>query len=843
MLSFRTSTLRNVFRKMSRAASTTSIVPDKCENIVVGGGVIGASIAYHLAKMGKDVLLLERDTVTSGTTWHAAGLMVTFGSLSETSTELRKYSKELYSNLEEETGQSTGIKKCGFIEVATSKDRLEEFRRVAAFNRYCGVDVNEISASEVQTLFPLAKTDDIFAGFYVPDDGRVNPVDVTMALIKGAKMHGAKVVEGVPVRTISQSAGLVNGVILEDGRRIEAEKVANCAGMWARQLGERSGVLIPNQAAEHYYLVTDKMDDVDPDWPVLEDPSSYTYIRPEGAGLMIGLFEPEAAAWNVDSIPNDVSYTEIEPDFERMAPFLEKAMSRVPATLNVPLKKFFCGPESFTPDLSPIVGESKELRNYFICAGLNSIGILSGGGLGRIMAQWMTSGKPDVDVTGFNADRFHKHQLNPRYRQDRVEEMLGQVYKCHYPTWTPRTCRGAKRSPIHDRLLSQGAQMKDVSGWESPAWFGKELKSYSFGKESNFESWREEHEAVRNNVGLVDMSFMSKFRVTGKDAGTFLNYISTNDVNPENHHGVITYTQFLNESGTLEADLTVTKTEQDKFMVIATDTMHHHVETWIRRRAEDMNVDVNIQDITGTLAQLNIQGPNSRKLMEKLTSVDMSNESFPFRAARDIDIEFARCLCCRITYLGELGYELFIPSEMALHVYERILEQGKDFGLRHVGLKALGSLRLEKGYRDYGHDMDNLDTPLEVGLGFSCDLNKKGGFLGREHVISQKQNGGVKALSQRLVHVLLHKNPDIMMHHAEIVYRNGIPCGDVRAASYGHTLGGSVGLAMVSKHEEEPFTKKHVEHSKWEIDVAGTRYPAKVSLSPMYDPKNLRIKL
>ena len=643
MLSLRRTRSRATSYLRRTLTSKSEDLPDRCENVVIGGGIIGSSIAYHLAKMGKDVLLLERDTVTSGTTWHAAGLMVTFGSLSETSTELRKYSKELYSNLEEETGQSTGIKKCGFIEVATSQDRLEEFRRVAAFNRYCGVDVEEISASEVESLFPLAKTDDIVAGFYVPDDGRVNPVDVTMALIKGAKMYGAKIKEGVSVKTTTQSNGRVNGVVLEDGRTIQAEKVVNCAGMWARQFGERSGVLIPNQAAEHYYLVTDKMDDVDPDWPVLEDPSSYTYIRPEGAGLMIGLFEPEAAAWNVDSIPHDVSYTEIEPDFDRMAPFLEKAMSRVPTTMNVPMKKFFCGPESFTPDLSPVVGESKELRNYFVCAGLNSIGILSGGGLGRIMAHWMSTGYPDVDVTGFNADRFHKHQSNPRYRQDRVEEMLGHVYKCHYPTWTPKTCRGAKRSVIHDRLKAQGAQFKDVSGWESPAWFGSELKSHSFGKESNFQSWQEEHEAVRNNVGLVDMSFMSKFKVTGKDAGQFLNYISTNDVDPSEEDGVITYTQFLNHMGTLEADLTVTKLRENDFMVVATDTMHNHVETWMKRRAEDMNMDVNIVDSTGSLSQINIQGPNSRKLMEKLTSEDMSNESFPFRAAREIDIEFARC--------------------------------------------------------------------------------------------------------------------------------------------------------------------------------------------------------
>ena len=427
---------RGPFSRAARSAAASFAtgahsLPERAQVVVVGGGIIGASTAYHLAGLGfTDVVLLERDQLTSGTTWHAAGLMVTFGSTSETSTEMRKYTKELYKTLEAETGQSTGFNPIGFIEVATNADRLEEYRRVSAHNRFMGVDVREITPAEVKELWPLCDTTDVLAGFYVADDGRVNPVDAAMALAKGAKLKGAVVLEGVTATGVTRSddGKRVTGVTTDQGT-IEAEYVVNCAGMWARQFGEQCGVSVPLQAAEHYYMITDDMPAVDPSWPVLEDPSSYAYYRKEGSGLMVGLFEPEAAAWNVDRIPDDFSFGEIEPDWERMMPFLEKAMARVPASLETGMKKFFCGPESFTPDLAPIVGEAPELRNYFVGAGMNSIGILTGGGLGRAHAHGIKHGEPDVDVTGMNIDRLCAHQRTPRYRAERVVESLGNVYK------------------------------------------------------------------------------------------------------------------------------------------------------------------------------------------------------------------------------------------------------------------------------------------------------------------------------------------------------------------------------------------------------------------------------
>jgi 4-methylaminobutanoate oxidase (formaldehyde-forming) len=806
--------------------------------VVVGGGIIGTSIAYHLAHMGcDDVVLLERDDLTCGTTWHAAGLMVTYGSLSETATEIRKYSRALYARLEAETGQATGLNQCGFIELATSAERLEEYRRVSAFNRYCGVDVHEISAREVQDLFPIARVDDVLAGFYVEDDGRVNPVDVTMALARGARMNGARLITGVSATGVTRRNGAVTGVTTEQGV-IACEYVVNCTGMWARQFGEEHGVVIPNQAAEHCYLITEDVDGISRDWPVLEDPANYGYYREEVGGLMVGLFEPVSAPWRVEGIPKHFSFGELEPDWQRMTPYLESAMSRVPISLDSGIKKFFCGPESFTPDLAPIVGEAPELKNYFVAAGLNSIGILSAGGLGRVVAHWILNGTPDVDVTGFNIDRFHGYQCNPEYRRDRALESLGTVYKCHFPTRSMDTARGARRSVLHDRLAAAGACFTEVSGWEAPGWFAPageaaEVEQLSFGRMNWWPWWEAEHRACREGVILMDMSIMSKFLVQGRDAGNLLERISANRV--AGATGVITYTQWLNEDGLLEADLTVTKLEEDRFLVVVTDTMHRHAETWMKRHILD-DEHVVVTDVTAGMTQINIQGPGSRALLQAVTSADLGNEAFPFRAAREIDIGYGRPLCIRITYAGELGYELYIPTDQAINVYDRLVEEGVNHGLVHAGLHALGSLRLEKGYRDYGHDIDNTDNAYETGLGFAVALDKTGGFVGRDAAARQKAAAPYR---RRLVQVLV-EDPEPLLWHAEVIYRDGRAVGYIRAGSYGHTLGGAVGLAMLEPGEV--VNAAYLEEGSWEIEIAGVRYPCRCSLQPLYDPAMKRIR-
>jgi glycine cleavage system aminomethyltransferase T/glycine/D-amino acid oxidase-like deaminating enzyme len=807
---------------------------ERARVVVIGGGVIGTSVAYHLAHLGEDVLLLERDRLTSGTTWHAAGLMVTFGSTSETSTEMRKYTRDLYSRLEAETGLATGFSPVGFIEVAADEDRLEEYRRVSAFNRWCGVDVQEISPREVGELFPLARTDDLLAGFYVADDGRANPVDVTMSMARGARMAGARIKEGVPVLDVLTERGAVTGVRTPIGD-VECEVVVNCAGMWARQLAERNGVTVPLQAAEHYYLLTEEIPGISRDWPVLEDPASFGYFREEGGGLLLGLFEAVCAPWQVGRVPDDFSFGELPPDWDRMGPYLEKAMGRIPISAETGITKFFCGPESFTPDLQPVVGEAPEVRNYFVAAGLNSIGILTGGGLGRALAHWIVDGRPDIDITGINIDRLHRYQANPEYRATRTVESLGMVYQCHYPTRSMQTARGAKTSAFHDRLVAQGAYFRDVSGWEGADWYAGEGQvadpgPLTWGRPAWFDRWAAEHRAAREDVIAMDMSFMSKFLVQGRDAGRLLERLSANRVDGD--PGVITYTQWLNEGGTLEADLTVTKLDDERFWVVASDTAHRHVETWMRRHTGDLHAAV--ADMTSGFAQLNIQGPRSRELLQSLTSVDLSNEAFPFRTARSIDIGFARALCVRITYLGELGYELYVPTEQATHLYDRVVAAGPAYDLRHAGLKSLASLRMEKGYRDYGHDIDNTDSVLEAGLGFAVSYDHD--FIGRAAVEAKKAEG---PLTRKLVQVLL-TDPEPLLFHAEPVLRDGKPVGYVRAASYGHTLGGAVALAMVEGGE--PVTGAWCDAAEWQVEVAGRMVPARASLKPLYDPTNVKIK-
>jgi heterotetrameric sarcosine oxidase gamma subunit len=802
-------------------------LPSRARVVVIGGGVIGTSIAYHLGHMGwTDTVLVERDQLTSGTTWHAAGLMVTFGSTSETSTELRKYTRDLYTRLEAETGLATGFKPVGFIELAADQGRLEEYRRVSTFNRHVGVDVHELSPKEVADMFPLARTDDLLAGFYVEGDGRVNPVDVTMSMAKGARQQGVTIAQGVTVTDVVVKDGAVKAVVTDHGT-IECEYVVNAAGMWARQLGAMSGVTVPLQAAEHYYLITEEMEGLDPSWPVIEDPGNFGYYREEVGGLMIGLFESKCAPWKVEGIPNDSSFTSIQPDWDRMGPYVEAAMSRVPKSFDTGIRTFFCGPESFTPDLRPIIGEAPEVKNYFIAAGLNSIGILTGGGLGRLVAHWIVNGHPDMDVTGMDPARLQAYQANPEYRRTRTVESLGMVYQCHYPNKSMTTARDAKRSPIHAQLQAQGAYFKDVSGWEGADWFAgpgttPDAGPLTWGRPSFWSQWEAEHRACREGVILMDMSFMSKFSVQGRDAGRVLNHVSANSV--DGTAGTITYTQWLDEIGKLQADLTVTKLTDDQFFVVATDTAHRHVQTHLQRHIGDAHAFVT--DVTGAYAQLNVQGPRSRELLQSITTADLSNDAFPFRTARTIDIGFARVLCIRITYLGELGYELYVPTEQAVHVYERIVAAGAEFGLVHAGLKALASLRMEKGYRDYGHDIDNTDDPLMAGFNFAIDWDHD--FVGRDALQPKR---GVTP-SSRLVSVLC-LDPEPLMYHAEVLRRDGVEVGYVRAASYGHTLGGAVGLAMVAGD---------VSGGDWTVEINGAEYPAKVSLRPLYDPTNTRIK-
>ncbi len=811
--------------------------PKKAKVVIIGGGVIGCSTAYHLAKLGwKDIVLYERAQLTSGTTWHAAGLIEAGGFFSATTIKMAKYTLKLYSELEKETGLATGHKGVGLLTLATTPDRLEELRRVAAFDRYFDVPVEELTPEQVKELWPLADTDDVLAGFFAPGDGRINPVDVTMALAKGARMGGVQIFEDTPVTGFTKDGNRITGVITEKGET-SAEYVVNCSGMWARAVGEMAGVNVPLQPTEHYYLITEAVEGINAKLPVLVDLDKYAYYREEVGGVLLGLFEPVSAPWSLNGVPDNFTFGEINPDWDRMMPHVENAMKRIPALENAGIHKFFCGPESFTPDLGPMMGLAPELDNFYVAAGFNSLGILLGGGAGKVMAQWIVDGIPDVDITEIDIARTLPFENNSAYLQDRVVEVLGVMFEDGYPNKHFQRARNARKSAFHGRLADAGAYFGAYAGWEYPDWFAPEgvkpKVEYSWGRQNWFEYAAEEHRATREDVSLLDYSVMGKILVQGREAEKYLNLISANDIAVP--VGRCVYTQWCNKKGTIEADLTVTRMAEDQFLVLTADGTTTAVQAWLRRNIPS-EAHVFVTNITSAYSVLNLQGPKSRDLLTRLTHADMSNEAFPFLTMQEIDIGYSSVQALRVTYVGELGWELYIPTEFSLHVYDRIIEAGTEFGLKQIGLQALNSLRLEKAYRDYGSDIDNTDTPLEVGLGRFVKFDKPGGFIGREELLKIKERGYSYLMPQFLL-----KDPEPMLYYGEIIYRDDIPVGYIMAGAYGHTLGASVGVGPV-ENEGGTVDKDFVLNGSYEIDIAGTRYPAAVSLRPMYDPKLLRVR-
>lgn len=823
---------------MNNSETLLKPLPSEAKVVIIGGGIIGCSIAYHLAKLGwKDVVLLEKKALTAGTTWHAAGLVETGGFDSWPFVEMSKYSWELYKNLEEETGQSTGYKTVGYLEIATNQEKLIQLRRTMEFSRSQGVLTEEISAHQVKELWPLIKSNDILAGFLTEGDGRVNPIDVTMALAKGAKMGGVGFYEEVEVIGIKQINQRVTGVETNQGD-IQAEYVVNCAGLWAREIGKLAGVNVPLQAAEHYYLITEPIDEVHDKLPVLVDIERYAYYREEMGGILVGLFEPIAVPWGMDGIPSDFSFGEIKPDWDRMMPYIEEAFKRIPILENAGVHKLFCGPESFTPDLAPLMGEAPELKNFYVAAGFNSLGILLGGGAGRIMAQWITDGSPDVDVSELDIARMMPHQNTDKYLTDRTTEILGLMFAPGYPGQQYKTARNVKQSPYHDRLAAAGAYFGTYADWESPYWFAPQgvdpIAELSWGRPNYFEYVAAEHNATREGVTLTDYSVMAKIMVKGQDAERILNQVSANNIAVP--VGRCVYTQWLKNNGGIIADLTVTRVAEDEFLVLTGDATELPVEMWLRKNSTPED-NVFILNITSASSALTIQGPRSRELLSKVTSVDMSNEAFPYLTMQNIDIGYATVQALRITYVGELGYELYIPSEFSLNIFDTIVEAGKEVDMKFSGIESVDTLRLEKGYRDIGNDIGNMDTPLEVGLKFAVDFDKPDGFIGKESLEKRMLSGPPK---YRLVQFLLD-DPEPLMFPNEPIYRDGQLVGNIIAAGYGHTLGAAVGVGTVENGEG--VTPNFIKSGSYEILSAGNLHPAKASLRAMYDPKNEKIKM
>ncbi|MHA7869624.1 MAG: GcvT family protein [Salipiger thiooxidans] len=813
-------------------------IPSKARVVIIGGGVSGCSVAYHLAELGwTDIVLLERKQLTSGTTWHAAGLI---GQLqpSQNRTRLAKYSADLYARLEEETGLATGFRQCGSMTVALSEERREEIFRLAAQARAFGVEVNELTPDEVLGLYPHLNPDGVVAGVHLPMDGQADPGNIALALAKGARQNGALIAERVKVTRVTEADGRVTGVDYEqDGApgHIAAEHVVNCGGMWGRELAAQNGVTLPLHACEHFYIVTEGIPGL-ARLPVLRVPEECAYYKEDAGKILLGAFEPKAKPWGMDGIPETFEFDQLPEDFDHFEPILEAAVNRMPMLAEAGIHTFFNGPESFTPDDRYYLGEAPELKNYWVAAGYNSIGIISSGGAGMALSQWMDSGEPPFDLWEVDIRRAQPFQRNRRYLRERVTETLGLLYADHFPYRQMASARGVRRSVLHEQLKARGAVFGEVAGHERANWFaepGQEAEyRYSWKRQNWFGNQRAEHMALREGVGLLDMSSFGKIRVEGRDALSFLQTVCANDMDVA--AGRIVYTQMLNARGGIECDLTVTRLSETAFFLVVPGATLQRDLAWLRRHVgEDFVV---ITDVSASETVLPLMGPKSRALLSRVSPSDFGNEAHPFGMAREIEIGMGLARAHRVTYVGELGWELYVSTDQAAHVFEALLEAGEDLGLTLCGLHAMDSCRIEKGYRHFGHDITDEDHVLEAGLGFAVKTGK-GAFIGRDAVLRKREEG----LSRRLVQFRL-TDPEPLLFHNEPVLRDGQIVGHVTSGNYGHTLGGAIGLGYVPcRTPGEPAAEMLA--SGYAIEVAGQVFEAEASLRSMYDPASERVKL
>ncbi len=813
-------------------------LPQRADVVIVGGGIVGCSIAYHLTKIGvTNVVVLERKQLTSGTTWHAAGLV---GQLRATRnlTEMAKYTATLFEGLEKETGQATGFKQNGSISLALNDGRYEELLRGASMAKNFGLEVDVISLEDIKRRVPHYNLDGVKGGVFLPKDGQVNPIDVTQALAAGARSRGGKVFENVKVTRILTDNGKSTGVETTDGT-IMADKVVIASGMWSRHLGKSVGVNIPLHACEHFYIVSEPIDALPRNMPVVRVPDECTYYKEDAGKLMVGAFEPKAKPWGGGGIDDDHAFVTLPEDMDHFEPILNNAINRVPLLETAGIQLFFNGPESFTPDVRYYLGEAPEVKNLFMATGFNSIGIQSSGGAGLVLSQWIKNGHPPMDVNGIDIRRIHPFQSNSNYIKERVSESLGLLYAMHWPYRQAETARGVRRSAIHQYTDKLGAVYGEVNGWERPNWYVrpgvKREYEYSYGRQNWFPCAQHEADRLKNDVVFFDQHSFAKYRVEGADALKLLNRISANNIDVE--VGRIVYTQWLNERGGIEADLTITRLGETSFLVVTGAVPQTRDMAWIKRHAEGLHVTA--IDVTSGLPMVAIMGPKSRALLEKLTGEDLSNAGFPFATSREMEIGYARVRASRITYVGELGWELYIPAEFAGNVMETLLAAGEKFGLAPAGMHSMNNARMEKAYRHWGYDIADEDNPIESGLGFAVAWDKPGGFIGREALLPLR---GKKDLAKRLVCIALKDDSETapMMYHEEPVYRDGVLVGSTTSGAWGHRIGKCLAIALVKN--ASGVTAEWLASGNWEVEIAWKRYKADVQLQPFYDPKGERIK-
>lgn len=811
-------------------------LPDKARVVIIGGGIIGCSLAYHLAKIGwTEIVLLERKQLTSGTTWHAAGLIAQLRA-SANMTKLAKYSQELYGQLEAETGIATGFRRCGSITVALTEDRKEEIFRQAAMARAFGVDILKITPDEVVAKYPHINIEDVKAGVYLPKDGQGDPANIALALAKGAKQKGAIIAEQTNVTSIAKNGRRVIGVHYQQNgeeRFIAADHVVNCAGMWGHQVGRMAGANVPLHACEHFYIVTENIDGLS-QLPVLRVPDECAYYKEDAGKILLGAFEPNAKPWGMDGIPDSFEFDQLPEDFDHFEPILEQAINRMPLLAKTGIHTFFNGPESFTPDDAYHLGLAPNLDNFWVAVGFNSIGIQSAGGAGMALAEWMDTGNKPFDLGDVDIARMQPFQGNKTYLFERSKETLGLLYADHYPFRQKDTARGIRKSPFHHQLEEKGGVFGELAGWERANWIadpGQDRSyEYSWKRQNWFENSKREHMAIRDNVGLYDMSSFGKIRVEGPDSCTFLNYVCGGQMDVP--IGKIVYTQMLNVMGGIEADVTVTRLSETAYLMVTPAATRLADQTWLERHKGEFNVI--IIDMTASEGVLALMGPKSRALLEKVSPNDFSNTTNPFGTMQEIEIGMGIARVHRVTYVGELGWEIYVSTDQAAHIFETLLEAGQDVNLKLCGLHMMDSCRMEKAYRHFGHDITSEDHVLEAGLGFAVKADKPD-FIGRNEVLRKKENG----LEQRLASFML-KDPEPMLFHHEPILRDGRIVGYLTSGAYGHALGAAIGMGYMPCRGE---TIADLKSSKYEIDVAGQRIEADISFKPFYDPKSVRVKI
>lgn len=796
-------------------------IPDRARAVIIGGGVIGCSVAYHLVKHGwRDVVLLEQGRLTCGTTWHAAGLV---GQLRahQNMTRLVQYSAQLYQQLEAETGQATGWKQCGSVLVARTAERATLFRRIHASARAQGVACELISPREAGARYPVMRTDDLVAALWLPEDAKVNPADVTQALAKGARMGGARICEQTRVTAVHTHNGAATGVATTRGD-VAAEVVINCAGQWAKQVGRLCGVTVPLHSAEHMYVVTGRIEGVHPDLPVLRDPDGYIYVKEEVGGLLVGGFEPKAKPWGMDGIPENFEFGMLPDDWDQFGILMENALFRLPALETAEIKTFMNGPESFTPDNNFILGPAPELKNFYVAAGFNSIGIASGGGAGRALAEWIVAGEPSLDLWPVDIRRFASFHNDDRFLKARVSEVLGLHYAMPWPNRELLSARPQRVSPLYDRLAAQNALFGSKMGWERPNFFAPSAAAarleYAWGRQNWFEYAAAEHRATRNAVTVTDLTSFSKFMMEGADALTVLRRLCANEIDVP--PGTTVYTPLLNARGTYESDLTVARLEGERFLVVTGTAQTTRDADWIARHVPS-GADATLTDVTERYAVLAVMGPRARDLLARLTRAPLDDAAFPPGAIRQVAIAGMTLWASRRSYVGELGYELFVAVADAGAVYDALMRTGADLAVRNCGYYAIESLRLEKGCRAWGRELTPDTNPYEAGLAFAVDFAHD--FIGRGALIAAREKPPQRRL---LSFVAMPDAP--LAHGGELILRDGTPVGEITSAAYGHSVGGLVALGYVATGGARVDATWLA--ARFEVDIAGERVPVRASL-------------